>query len=349
MRDPYEILGVSNNASKDEIKKAYRKLAIKFHPDKNQGDSEAADKFKEATAAYEVLCDDEKRATYDQYGSIDPRSFEGSFDPFDHFSDLFGGFGFDGFWGGRARGGNRRREPPGPDILIDAMIDIKDVLHGVEKDVGFVRNINCNACEGNGYENKSDTRTCSTCNGTGNISHKAGFMMISSTCGTCKGSGSVILNRCKSCIGKGLIEKHELIAITIPKGVVSGNQLRMSGMGGLNPGGTMPGDLFVRIIVKEPDDVKISGANIIKEISISYPKAVLGTAVTVKTLDGVEMVPIQPGTAYGDRVTLIGKGLPVEVNSSRRGDYYIVVKIDVPKSISSEERDILKQLEKLEK
>ncbi|GAA0763602.1 molecular chaperone DnaJ [Clostridium sartagoforme] len=346
-KDYYASLGLEKGASDEEIKKAFRKLAIKYHPDKNQGNKEAEDKFKEINEAYQVLSDPEKKARYDQFGTAD---FDGSgfgsggFGGFD-FSDM-GGFGdiFDSFFGG---GGSRRRNGPqrGADLEYTINLTFEEAVFGVEKEISINRSETCDSCSGSGAKAGTSAKTCPTCNGQGQVRVQRqtplGSFVSTSTCTTCGGSGKVIEEPCTTCKGKGNVRKNRKINVDIPAGVDTGNVMPLRGQGDHGANNGPAGDLYVRINVAPSKKFTRKGNDIYIDTHISMGKATLGTEITVATVDGDVKYTIPAGTQSGTLFRLKGKGVP-KVNSSGRGDQYVKVIVDIPKSLNEKQKDALK-------
>lgn len=361
-RDYYDILGVTRSSSADEIKKAYRKMAIKYHPDKNPGDKKSEDNFKEAAEAYEVLSNSDKKKRYDQFGhaggaaSANGGGYSGGNmnmeDIFSQFGDIFGGGGgggspFDSFFGGQQQSRTGRRVSRGSNLRIKVKLTLEEIAKGVEKKVKVNKQIICAACDGSGAKDKSSFHTCTTCNGSGAVRRVTntilGQMQTTSTCPTCNGEGTEITAKCTVCHGEGLVRGEETISINIPAGVSEGMQLSMSGKGNAAPRGGIPGDLIILIEELSHETLKREGNNIIYDLHISFIEAAIGASVEVPTIDGKAKIKIEPGTQGGKILRLKGKGVP-EVNSYHRGDQLIYVNIWTPKALSKEERDMLDHL-----
>ncbi|NLZ33844.1 MAG: molecular chaperone DnaJ [Clostridiales bacterium] len=347
-KDYYQILGLEKGASEDEIKRAFRKLAIKYHPDKNQGDKEAEAKFKEINEAYQVLSDPEKKARYDQFGTVD---FDGSgfgaggFGGFD-FSDL-GGFGdiFDTFFGGGAS--SRRRNGPqrGDDLEYILNLTFEEAVFGVEKEISINRSEACDACNGSGAKAGTSPKTCPTCHGTGQIRVQRqtplGSFVSTSTCSHCGGTGQVIDTPCSTCHGKGSVRKNRKISVNIPAGVDTGNVMPLRGQGEHGKNGGPAGDLYISIKVAPSKKFTRKGSDIYIDTHISMGQAALGVEVTVPTVDGDVKYKIPAGTQSGTLFRLKGKGVP-RVNSSGRGDQYVKVIVDIPKNLTEKQKEALK-------
>jgi len=360
-RDYYDVLGVAKGADADEIKKAYRKMAIKYHPDKNQGDKAAEDKFKEAAEAYEVLSNPEKRQRYDQFGhAANAQSANGGGyggggmnmeDIFSQFGDIFGGGGspFDSFFGGgRQGGGAGRRVARGSNLRIKVRLTLEEIANGSEKKIKVNKQISCKTCDGTGAKDQGSFQTCKTCGGSGAVRRVTntilGQMQTTSTCPTCNGEGSIITSKCTVCHGDGVVRGEETISINIPAGVSEGMQLSMSGKGNAAPRGGMPGDLIILVEEIPHETLKRDGNNVIFDLHISFVDAALGTSVEVPTIDGKVKIKIDAGTQGGKILRLKSKGVP-EVNSYHRGDQLVHVNIWTPKAVSREEREILEKLQ----
>lgn len=355
-RDFYEILGVSKTATADEIKKAYRQKAIQFHPDKNPGNKEAEEKFKEAAEAYEVLSNPEKRQRYDQFGHAGMNGGgAGGFgghdmsmdDIFSMFGDIFGGGGFGGFGGfggSRARGPRQHR---GSDLRVKVSLNLNEVLNGVEKKIKVKKYVPCTHCNGTGAERGSSHSTCSTCRGSGHVTRiqntLLGQMQTTTTCPTCNGEGQMITNKCNHCQGEGVVRDEEVISIKIPAGVGEGMQLNVSGKGNAGRRNGVNGDLFVVIQEEEHPELIRDGNNLVYNLFVTFPEITLGTTKEIPTVDSRVKVKIDPGTQPEKILRLRGKGLP-DVNGYGKGDLLVRVHVWIPKKLNSEERKMLEKL-----
>ncbi len=350
-RDYYEILEVDKTSTVEEIKKAYRKKAIQFHPDKNPGDATAEDKFKEAAEAYEVLSDENKRARYDQFGhaGVNGAASGGGFgghgmsmdDIFSQFGDIFGGFGFGG---GGQRGGGRRVHR-GSNLRVRVKLTLKEIAHGAEKKIKVNKYVSCKACNGSGAEDGNYT-TCSTCHGTGQVTRVQqtflGHMQTQSVCPQCGGEGRIITHKCKVCHGNGIVKGEDVITVNIPAGVENGMQLSVSGKGNAAARGGINGDLIVVIEEIPHDELKRDGSNLLYDHYISFPDAVLGTTIEIPTVDGKAKIKIPAGTQGGKVFRLRGKGLP-SVEYHGVGDLLVNINIWTPQHLNGEEKKIMEK------
>ena len=358
-RDYYEVLGVSKNASADEIKKAYKKMAIKYHPDRNPGDKEAEEKFKEAAEAYDVLHDDQKRQQYDQFGFDGPAGggfggFSGGGmkmdDIFSMFGDIFGGRGgFGGFGGGGSRRPQKQR---GSDLRLKVRLSLSEVASGVNKKFKVRKDVTCSACHGSGAEAGSGSETCPTCHGSGVITHTTqsifGMMQTQGVCPTCNGSGCVIKNKCKSCHGSGVVKGEEVVEINIPAGVAEGMVVNVPGKGNAAPNNGVPGDIQVFIEEEDNDTFVRDGNNLIYNLLLDFPTAALGGDVEIPTIQGTRLrVKIEPGTQPGKTLRLRGKGLPAVQGYGRgNGDLVVNISVYVPKTLSKDEHEAIEKFRK---
>jgi len=352
-RDYYEVLGVGRNATADEIKKAYRQLAIKFHPDKNPNDASAEDKFKEGAEAYEVLSTPEKKARYDQYGhqAMGGGGNGGGMnmdDIFSQFGDIFSGSGFEGFFGGSgSRGGGGRGVRQGSNLRIKLKLTLEEAALGVEKKIKVKRNNHCKACNGSGAKSSSGVQTCGNCNGQGQVRRVTntilGQMMSTSTCPVCQGEGKIVKDKCPTCHGEGVTAEEEVISIKIPAGVADGMQLSMSGKGNMPPRGGMAGDLIIVIEEEEHEFLKRDGSNVVFDLYVSFADAALGTSVEVPTIDGKVKIKIDAGTQSGKILRLKDKGVK-DLNSYQKGDQLIYVNVWTPKQLTPLEKETLEKL-----
>jgi molecular chaperone DnaJ len=361
MKDYYKILGVEKGASKDDIKKAFRKQAHQYHPDKTKNDPSAAQKFKEASEAYSVLSDDGKRKQYDTFGSAGPGFNTGAagFDP-----NNFGGFDFSGFQQGNGQGfefdlgdifgeffgGGRQRQARqhrGHDISIDIQISFEESIFGVERDIILTKASKCQTCNGSGGAPGSGMETCKTCNGKGKINEtRRSFIGVFSTtkvCDVCHGKGQVPKNKCSDCNGLGVNERQQEISVKIPAGIEDGEMVRLGGMGEAIPDG-VPGDLYVKIHVKPHGAIRKEGSNLIMDLKIKLTAALTGATMPIKTLDGEVDLSIPEGTNTGDILRIKGKGVPNE--RGKRGDLLIKIAIDIPKKLSKSAKQAIEELRK---
>lgn len=355
-RDYYEILGVNKNASSDEIKQAYRKLALKYHPDRNKDNPEAVEKFKEATEAYEILRDSQKRASYDRFGHEGVSGFNGfGRGAAADFSDIFGDVDFDlgdifesffgGGRGGRARTKKARR---GADIQYELTISLEEAVEGKEVQVEVPRHENCTTCNGSGAAPGSSPSVCTVCNGTGQVRQTQGFFSVTQTCYKCRGEGKIISSPCKICKGKGLIAKNRKITVKIPPGVESGSRLKISGEGEQGPNNGPSGDLYVFIHITRHQVFERHGNDLINTVEISFPMACLGGEIEVPTISGkIAKMKIPPGTENDQVFRLKGNGIPY-LGSYGRGDQLIKINVLVPKKLSSKQKELLQEFARLD-
>lgn len=362
-RDYYEVLGIDKSADADTIKKAYRKLAVKYHPDRNPGDKEAEDKFKEATEAYEVLSDDKKKPIYDQYGfaGLDGMDQGGGGAQYSHafhdFSDLFGGAGggfsdiFDSIFGGGFGGGSSRSKggpASGSSLRYDLHIKFKDAVYGTSADIHFKHNESCEACHGTGAASGASKKTCPTCNGMGQVRQGNGFFTIQQTCPTCKGKGTTIDKPCSNCRGSGIQEKSKQMSLKIPAGVDNGKRIVIRGQGDAGENGGPAGDLVVVLHVESHPYFERDGNDLYCAVPISMAQAALGCEITITALDGKKVtIKVPDGTPNGKLLRIKGEGVPVS-GSTRKGDLYVQIHVEIPTRISSKQKDLLKQYLELE-
>ncbi|MFO0414988.1 MAG: molecular chaperone DnaJ [Bacteroidota bacterium] len=358
-RDYYEILGVTKSSSSDEIKKAYRKVAMQYHPDKNPGNKEAEEKFKEAAEAYEVLSDADKRSQYDRFGHAgvggNGRGFGGGQgmnmeDIFSQFGDVFGDDLFGSFFGGRrgGGGGSKSRGTRGSNLRVRIKLNFEEIAKGASKTIKVKKYILCDSCGGSGAKDKSSIQSCGTCGGSGQVRRVQntflGQMQTVTTCPTCNGEGTSITNKCGSCKGDGRVYGEENITIDIPAGVQEGMQLSMSGKGNAGERGGYPGDLIVQIEEEAHPELLRDGLNVVYDLHISFPEAVFGTQVEVPTIDGRAKLKIPAGTQSGKVFRLKGKGFPA-VQSYEKGDQMVYVNIWTPQDLTAEEKTMLEKLQ----
>ncbi|MBQ6741754.1 MAG: molecular chaperone DnaJ [Bacteroidales bacterium] len=358
-RDYYEVLGVSKNATPEELKKAYRKLALQYHPDRNPGDKDAEEKFKEAAEAYDVLSNPDKKARYDQFGmaGMEGAYGQGGMDMNDIFSqfgsifgDLFGGGGFRTGFSGFGGGGAARRVLRGSNLRIKVKLTLEEIDRGCEKKIKVSKYVPCKTCNGSGAKD-GKTEVCSHCHGTGVVTETKrtilGIMQTQSACPQCGGEGRVVKDKCPDCHGDGIVKSDEIITINIPAGVQDGMQLAMQGQGNAAPRGGIAGDLIVLIEELEHDTFERQDANLYYNAFITFADAAMGASVEIPTLNGKVKIKIDPGTPSGRVVRLRGKGLPV-VNGYGRGDLLVCLNVWVPKNLTRDEKKILEDLQKHE-
>ena len=359
-RDYYEVLGVGKDASADEIKKAYRKLAVKYHPDKNPGDKEAEEKFKEAAEAYSILSDPDKKARYDQFGHAGVEGagpdFSGGFGNLnDILNEIFGsafGGGFGGGFGGFGGfGGGQRQQQRvyrGRDIRVRVKLTLEEIAKGVEKEITIEKSVPCTDCNGKGARNSSDIKTCPACNGTGQVQRVVnsflGQTISYSTCQQCGGEGKIISNPCKSCGGTGLVRKRETIKVRIPAGVEAGMQLTLQGQGHAAKNNGINGDLLVVIEEVEHKNLKREGNNLFYTKIISLPEAILGGEVEIPGIDGTYKIKVDPGTQSGTVVKLKGRGLPTVNSYGGTGDLYVKIAVWIPRKLDKDDKAVIESL-----
>ena len=346
-RDYYEVLGVSRTATDVEIKSAYRKLALKYHPDRNPGDHAAEEKFKESAEAYSVLADGDKRHLYDRYGHAGlGGAATGGFDPtvFTGFEDILGGLGDifglgDVFGGGRRRGGVQR----GTDLRYDLEISFDEAAKGTETSVQIPRLESCETCSGSGAAPGSKATTCPQCQGRGQLRYQQGFFTVARTCGQCRGTGSVIAKPCSTCKGAGRVQKERKLTVRVPAGIATGQRLRLTGEGEAGGPGGPPGDLYVVIHVQEHPFFQRDGNDLYCELPLNFPTLALGGEIRIPTLEGEEPFKVPEGTGSGQSFRLRGRGMP-DVSGRGRGDLFVIVKVITPKKLSKEQKKLLEQL-----
>ncbi len=360
-RDYYEVLEVSKTATAEEIKKAYRKKAIQYHPDRNPGDKAAEEKFKEAAEAYDVLSNPDKRSRYDQFGHAGVSGAAGNGGPFGGFSggmsmddifsmfgDIFGGRGGFGGFGGYSDSGASQRKFRGSDLRVKVKLTLKEISTGVEKKFKLKKYVTCQHCHGTGAEDGTSVDTCPTCHGSGSVVREQqtllGVVRTRTTCSTCGGEGKVIKNKCKACSGEGVVYGEEIVTVKIPAGVGEGMQLSMRQKGNAGKHNGIPGDLLILVEEEEDKTLIRDGNNLIYNLLLSIPTAALGGTVEIPTIDGKAKVKIEPGTQPGKVLRLRGKGLP-DVNGYGTGDLVVNVSIYVPETLSKEERHVLEKWE----
>ena len=347
-RDYYECLGVEKSAAADEIKKAYKKLALKYHPDRNPGDEEAVEKFKEASAAYDVLSDADKRARYDRFGHAGVNGgggapqFHGLGDIFEHFGDIFEGFGLGG-GRRRSRGGAQR----GSDLRTSVTIDLKQAATGIEREVDVPRKKTCEKCSGSGSEPGHQPERCDYCGGQGQVIQSQGFFRLQTDCPACRGRGTIIRHKCNGCFGSGRVDEKVTLNVKVPAGIDNGMQLCLRGEGESGASGGPRGDLYVDVHVRPHSVFKREGVHLLCQVPVSYTQAALGSKIEIPLLEGKTNVELSPGTQPGEVIRLRGKGMP-DPRGGRTGDLHLEIQLVVPKKLDAEHEAVLRQLATLE-
>lgn len=341
-RDYYEVLGLARDASPKDIKSAYRKLAMQFHPDRNPGDEEAEAKFKEAAEAYEVLADEDKRATYDRFGHDGLKGgfrgggggFRSVDEIFEQFGDIFGDiFGFGG-------GGGGNRAARGVDLRMDMELGFEEAVFGTSREIIVPRNIGCSTCDGSGAAPGTERSPCSTCHGRGQVHHAQGFFTLTSTCPHCHGRGSVVETPCEDCEGRGLVREEREVQVTIPAGVDDGTRLRLRGEGESSQGGGPRGDLYVFLRVRPSEQFERDGSDLHFRAPISFVQAALGCELEIPTLEGSEVIEVPAGTQTGEQIVMRERGVP-RVNRGSRGNLFIHFFVEVPRELNDRQRELL--------
>jgi len=347
-RDYYEVLAVSQTASIEEIKKAYRQSALKYHPDRNPGDKIAEENFKLASEAYEVLSDSQKRQIYDQYGHAGLSGTD--FHPFHNVEDIFSSFGdvFEDFFGFSGRGGKKRRPRRGDDFRYDLSIEFIESYTGCEREVKLRKDEQCAECEGLGHPVSSKPVTCPTCQGRGEVYHTQGFFRISSACSHCQGQGEIVKVLCKVCSGRGHVEREKKLKVKVPAGVESGNRLVLRGEGGPGTLGGPSGDLYVVLEVRDHAEFHRDGLDLLKDLSISMTQAILGDKVAVELLEETTEVEIPEGINSGETISIKGKGFP-DLRGGKKGNLILKTHVKTPYSLNERQKEILREFAELEK
>ena len=350
-RDYYDVLGVQKNASKDDIKKAYRKLAVQYHPDKNQGNKEAEEKFKEVTEAYEILGDDSKRQRYDQFGFAGVEGMSGGqnySETFRGFEDIFGDFSgiFETFFGGGSRRSSNNGPRQGASLRYDIEISFKDSVFGTKSEISYNHNDSCPVCKGTGAASGTGKKVCPTCQGSGQVRRSSGFFSVASTCPSCNGEGYIIEKPCSGCSGTGTQKKRQKIVVTIPPGIEHGRRIVIPRQGDAGPSGGPPGDLLVYIHVKPHEYFERHGQDLFCAVPISITQASLGTEIQVNTLDNKTIkLKIPSGTQNGKILRIRDEGVPV---GRSRGSFYIKIMVQIPSKLSRQGKELLEEFSKIE-
>lgn len=349
-RDYYEVLGVERTASASEVAKAYRRLAIKYHPDSNPNDEEAVVKFKECAEAYEVLSDAQKRSRYDQFGHAGVDGQAGGFrdvgDIFEAFGDMFGGTIFEDFFGGGG-GRGRQRVRRGADLRCDVSLTLEEAATGCAKKVQLTRHSRCRSCNGSGAAAGSDPKTCTRCGGMGQVVQSTGILRVQTTCPQCRGEGKVITAPCRDCDGDGAIPDHVSLEVQIPAGVDDGMRVRLSGEGQPSPNGGPPGDAYCFIQIRPHKLFKRDGHDLVVQVPLTYSQAVLGTQIEIPTLSGPKTIEIPSGTQSGEAFRLRGLGMP-DPRSRMRGDLLVHTYVEIPKKVTPQQEELLRKMAALE-
>lgn len=345
-RDYYEVLGVKRDASEREIASAYRKLAVKYHPDSNPGDADAVERFKEAAEAYEILSDSAKRARYDQYGHAGTEQYAHHFDTPEDIFEAFGDIFSEMFGGGR-RGSGGRRVRRGADVRVDVTLTLEEAARGTSKTVEFSRSKACPTCKATGSRPGSQRATCRHCQGRGQIVQSAGILRVQTTCPACRGQGSMVTDPCNECRGRGYVEEKAKLDVTIPAGVDNGMRVRLSGYGEPSPDGGPPGDCYCFVAVKKHKIFEREGTHLILRMPISYSQAALGASIQVPTLAGPHELKVPAGTQSGDVFRVRGRGMP-DPRGGSAGDLHVQTYIEVPKKLTPKQETLLRELAELE-
>ncbi len=347
-RDYYEVLGASRDANANEIKSCYRKTALKYHPDRNPGNKEAEERFKEAAEAYSVLSDPQKRRIYDQYGHQGLEGMGGGFSS-RGFEDIFSSFGdiFEEFFGFRSGRRSRSSAQRGSDLRYDLTIDFMDAAFGMETEISVEKMVTCPTCEGSGARPGTQPEVCPQCHGSGQFIQTQGFFSVKTTCPRCHGQGQIVSDPCPECMGRRQVVSRKKVSLKIPAGVDNGSKLRLSGEGEPGTNGGPPGDLYIFLRVKPHNFFQRRDNDIVCQIELSFIQAALGDQVTVPTLDGEEALKIPKGTQYGDIIRLPGKGIP-SLRSNRRGDQIVQIVLKTPKNLNKRQEELLKEVASLE-
>ena len=351
-RDYYEILGVARQANEEELKKAYRQMALKYHPDRNPGDKAAEEQFKEAAEAYEVLRDAQKRRVYDSYGHEGLKGsgfsgFNGFEDIFSSFGDVFQEFFSFGMGGGGGAGRTRTAARPGDDLLYEMRLNFGEAVFGTEKEIEIQTLVACADCAGSGAEPGTRESTCPACRGTGQVVQSQGFFRISTSCARCQGTGQIIVSPCKSCQGQGRVKQPRKVQVKVPAGVDSGTRLRLRGEGEGGYRGGPAGDLYVRLNVESHDFFERDGDNLYAKVSISITQAILGDKIEVPTMEGTKPLDIAPGTQPGSVIRFEGEGVP-RLRGYGRGDLFFEVEVKIPTSVTEQQEELLREFSRLE-